>query len=265
MVMELDRLRLTLSGLLGDVAKVEVLFDGTPAEMAGIVVPGERAIEAWMRLRSATELLGRWPLLLGSRNSVELRAARLRGRRQTPAEVIAAAADVDARPRVWFQKVVDAERQWHVDNGYSADDALKPPEEGPWPTDPDEDSSFSIPLDTATSQPHAEVVIALLPTEIPWTIPAWLDLGGWNDCPASDKHCAVWKVRGETYGAEPVGASEDVVEFLVHRPPETREAAMELAWEQHGYCQDIVTQGTETISRLAGTLLEGRTWFFWWD
>ncbi len=263
--MHIEQLRLTLAGLLGDVGRVEILFDGTAAEMPGLVVPGERAIEGWMRLRSATGLLGRWPMLLGSRASVERHAERLRHRRSTPAEVIAASDEVDPRPRIWFEQVLEAERRWHVENGYSADDAMQPPAEGEWPEDPDEDSSFSIPFDSASSEPLAEVIIALLPTELPWTVPAWLNLGGWNDCPIPDKHCAVWKTWGERYGAEPVGATEDVVEFLVRRPPETREAAMELAWEQHGYCQDIVSQGTETVSALAATLLDGRTWFFWWD
>jgi hypothetical protein len=59
--------------------------------------------------------------------------------------------------------------------------------------------------------------------------------------------------------------SSDVLEFRVARSPTTREAAVELADEQYSYCPDIVTQGCETISNLAASLVNARVWFFWWD
>jgi len=263
--MEIGQLQMTLEAVFGGDVTVEVLFDGTPAEMPGVVLPGERAIEAWMRLRRVVEVIGAWPIVLGPRSAVERHAEALTHRRRSVAEVLAAAADVDPDPRAWFADIVAAERTWHVNNGYSADDAQGFPEVGPWPEEPDENDGFSIPFDIVSMDPHREVVIALVPTEVPWTIPAHLGMGGWNACPEAAKHCALWKRWNEEYGAEPVGVSGDVVEFLVERPPTTRDAALELAWQQHGYCQDIVDQGTQTIAGLAGALLEGRVWFFWWD
>lgn len=263
--MDLDRLRLTLHSVFGDVVTVEMLFDGTAHEMPGIALPGERAVEAWMRLRRVVEILGAYPLILGTRADVERHADALRYRKDTPQQVIAASADVDPNPKAWFAELVMHERQWHADNGHDPDEARGFPEVGDWPEEPEESDGFSIPFDINTMDPHPEVLIALVPTELPWTVPAYLALGGWNDCPPAAKHCAMWKLWGETYGAWPVGASNDVVEFLVERPPETREAALELAWGQYGYCHDIVDQGTGTLAKLASALLDGQTWFFWWD
>ncbi len=48
-------------------------------------------------------------------------------------------------------------------------------------------------------------------------------------------------------------------------PPTAPGQALDLAYEQMGYCADIVLQGTLTLERLAATLLDGRVWFFWWD
>jgi hypothetical protein len=69
----------------------------------------------------------------------------------------------------------------------------------------------------------------------------------------------------ERWGAEPVAITSDTVEMLVARPPQSREDALALANEQFAYCEDVVTQGVGTIEALAANLLEGQTWFFWWD
>jgi hypothetical protein len=71
-----------------------------------------------------------------------------------------------------------------------------------------------------------------------------------------------WK---EKYDAEPVVIAGDVVELRVGRPPKTDEAALELAREQYSYCDDIVSQGTMTLERLAESLKGGTVWYFWWD
>jgi len=53
--------------------------------------------------------------------------------------------------------------------------------------------------------------------------------------------------------------------MLVDKPPHSQTEALALANEHFAYCEDIVTQGVGTIEGLAATLLEGKTWFFWWD
>jgi hypothetical protein len=62
------------------------------------------------------------------------------------------------------------------------------------------------------------------------------------------------------------GFSADSLRSLaVSRPPSNRDGAMAPAKEQYAFCYDIVEQGTETTANLAGGLLNGRSWFFWWE
>ena len=87
-----------------------------------------------------------------------------------------------------------------------------------------------------------------------------------NECPAPEEHVAVHRYWFETYGAEIVLLSDDIVEMRVARPPTTRQAAEALAYEQFVYSGgDLVFQGTQTLLALASTLLAGRYWYFWWD
>jgi Domain of unknown function (DUF4253) len=77
----------------------------------------------------------------------------------------------------------------------------------------------------------------------------------------------LWEIDSwhDLYGAEVVGITSDVVEMHVAKPPLDRESALSLAKAQYLYCNDIVEQGTQTLSVLAATLLEGSVWYFWWD
>lgn len=107
--------------------------------------------------------------------------------------------------------------------------------------------------------------LALLPVEHAFLIPAYLSLGGWNDCPSAEEHVAMQKHWFEHYGALMATYGDDTIEFHVERPPRSREEATKLAKEQFLYCTDIVLQGTETLDRLGAELLDSPRWFFWWD
>ena len=126
-------------------------------------------------------------------------------------------------------------------------------------------ASFTIPVDIVTGRPHKQVHVLLIPTATPWHIPAILGLGGWNECPFAEHHCARWRRWESEYGATPVGVSGDVVEFAVSDGPDTRDGAIALARQQFAYCEDLVFQGYESIMNLAAHLKGARTWYFWWD
>jgi hypothetical protein len=112
---------------------------------------------------------------------------------------------------------------------------------------------------------HQWVWIAKIPTAKPCEVPAYLKLGGWNECPASEEHVAVWRFWQAKYGAEILCVTSDVIEATVKNPPAEKEECYTLAKEQFGYCSDIVTQGVGTIDALAATLCNGKSWYFWWD
>ncbi len=59
--------------------------------------------------------------------------------------------------------------------------------------------------------------------------------------------------------------NHDVIEVLVQRPPDTKEAAFKLAREQYLYCPDNVEQGAGSLHALAASLWRSPSWYFWWD
>jgi hypothetical protein len=139
------------------------------------------------------------------------------------------------------------------------------PELGEWPTEREGSPRLTVAYDISAGSPFPEVNIALIPASDASEIPAYLNWGGWNSNPPAEYHVTALHSWRERYGAELVGLSGDVMNVRLTRPPETREQAIELAWEQYRYCNDIVAQGVGSIRGLAGFLLYADWWFFWWD
>ncbi len=119
--------------------------------------------------------------------------------------------------------------------------------------------------DISSQELLPSVLVASLSVASSWEIPAHFKYGNWNECTEPEAHCAIWRYWYNKYGAEIVGVSHDVIEAIVQKPPQTERAAMELAWEQYLYCNDIVDQGVESVSNLGGTLINHDSWYFWWD
>jgi hypothetical protein len=128
-------------------------------------------------------------------------------------------------------------------------------EHGDWPLDAEPSSTFTGPTDIVTGQPLAEIAIVLVPAAQSWHVPCVLGYGGWNECPAPAEHSAILKRWQERHGATLVTMTQDTIELAVERPVQSREDAVALAREQFIYCPDIVQQGTETIERLASSLV----------
>lgn len=156
----------------------------------------------------------------------------------------------------WF-----SERWDECVEDYDADEAQLL---GVWPTRV-EKQGFVLNTDLTTGQPLDKVFAVEVAVLQSWQLPAFFNVGGWNDCPDAELHCAVWRYWQETYGAHIIGISHDVIEAKVLRPPKTEEQAIELAWQHYLYCRDIVEQGMQTISNLAATLKDHDSWYFWWD
>ncbi|WP_442598590.1 DUF4253 domain-containing protein [Neobacillus sp. D3-1R] len=112
---------------------------------------------------------------------------------------------------------------------------------------------------------NQKLILAKVPTDKPWEAAAWIPMGGFNECPLPEEQVAVFKYWYDKYGAIPALVTHDVWELYVEHPPTTQEESEALAWEQFGFCPDIVYQGVGTVKELAGTLIHSRVWFFWWD
>ncbi len=114
-------------------------------------------------------------------------------------------------------------------------------------------------------QLEKEIIIANIPTDKPWELPIYVPMGGFNSCPTPEEQAAVFKYWYDKYGAYPACVTYDSWEMFCERPVKDERSAMDLANEMYLFCNDIVDQGTETIGRLAGSLINSSVWFFWWD
>jgi hypothetical protein len=135
---------------------------------------------------------------------------------------------------------------------------------GEWPASPSRAPGLSVAYNIRTDQPLPKVHIVLVPTDDPTTVPAHLQWGNWNACPAPEYHVAALRHWRDHYGAELVGLM-DVMNLRVARKPATRDEATELARVQYVYCNDIVDQITDYLSVLAADLMAHDWWYFWWD
>lgn len=110
------------------------------------------------------------------------------------------------------------------------------------------------------------LLLAEIPVKNPWEIFAWVPFGNWNSCPDTPELMAISKYWHETYGAVPAVIGRDVLEYDLAKPVK-KEQAVQLAWEQHGLCPELMSAGPEEISigEMAGMLTKATKWFFWWD
>jgi uncharacterized protein DUF4253 len=134
---------------------------------------------------------------------------------------------------------------------------------GEWPAQPDYVPGLSVTMERGRTL--EKVHVALIPTDDWTTIPAHLCWGGWNDCPHAEFHVAALRAWRDRFGAELVGLSRDCMDLRVARPPQSREAALNLAREHYIYCADSIDQGVGTLSGWAALLLGHEWWSFWWD
>lgn len=137
--------------------------------------------------------------------------------------------------------------------------------QGEWPEATQVKPGFALAYDMLSGKLLDKVTGASVITDEAWKIPAHFKFGGWNDCPESEQHCAIWRYWQAQYGAKIVGVSNDVIEAYVENPPTTKTEALALATEHYLYSPDIVEQGVETVANLAASIINHNVWFFWWD
>jgi hypothetical protein len=215
---------------------------------------GKDAIAWWNTLRPHASTIG-YPILLGTDEDVN----RLREALGYAVRERGVVDPVD--PQAWFKG-----RASELVDGLEPDERadFETSIHGPWPS-LSPSTSFLIPIDRRKNKPHERIWIAVVHVAYPWEAASAIEFGAWNACPTPEEHVAVMRYWSERWGAEPVGIAADTVEMLVARPPTSRDDALALANEQLAYCEDIVTQGVGTVEALAATLVDGKTWFFWWD
>lgn len=128
-----------------------------------------------------------------------------------------------------------------------------------WEEDPQPQSDLYLPSYVK------RYLILKVPAEEPYEALAYVPFGGYNACPLPEEHIAVAKRWYELYGAVPCAVGYDTLQFYLETPVTDKEAVERLAKEMMIYCEDIVTQGVESLEYLKGSVYESPFWFFWWD
>lgn len=219
-----------------------------------ITVPGTDALRVLNQSRQHFPATGQYPFLIGDQDELERIEETMEFNKEDPATIVRTSLQIKLDD--WIAQRRKAAEKYE----FSADETL-----GEWPGEILGKGSIGLHKEVLSGEFRPEVIIGFATIDACWHLPAVLHYGNWNDCPAPEVHCAFHREWYHRFGAEIVGASGDVIECTVARPPTDRQAATALAWQQYWYCSDIVEQGGESVSNLAALLLNSPYWFFWWD
>lgn len=190
-----------------------------------------------------------WVLLIGGLHDVENLSVALRSLATSPEEIIALATTFDVNQ--WAS--AEAKDNARKDLGVSL---------GRWPAGTPEPSLNMHPSGMVALL-GGDTCAAVLPTNNSWSAPAYIPLGDLDQCPAAYIHVVLAKRWHEQYGAEIVAITSYTIEFKVNRPPTSRAACEQLAWEHLLYAPECV--GEDTIRDYAHSLKGNETWLFLWD
>lgn len=228
-------------------------------------VPGAQALATWRRLKIAGRGI---PIVLGDDSSFDqvLRAVFYPSAKSQMSkdQVLARAkANLEAAAKLRHPEDLRLEIERQVG------EMVEPPPTGDWPSDtsdptPDE-LGLSVAIDDETDAPSPLVHVALIPAQDTAELPAYLNYGGWNTCPAPEYQVAALRSWRARYGAELIGLGS-VANLRVQRPPATREDALRLAREHYDFAPNIPDEYGFTLSDMASNLMAQRWWnFFWWE
>jgi hypothetical protein len=235
-------------------------------------LPAGHIMQTWIDLAKAAHETKYWPIIRGGSGDVdeqieadaeatlvnvptgtirEILKPLIEERRQSLADVMpefAHATDMDDLARL-----ADASGVY----SFSGDE----PSAQAWPTEAPE----LVSLHTIKELKGRPAVVMLINVEHSSDVPAHLGFGGWNECPSPELQVAVLREWRKEYNAVPACITNDVLECVVVKRPQTEAEAIKLAAEQWIFCEDIVSQGTELVRNLGMELWRSPNWFFWWD
>lgn len=109
------------------------------------------------------------------------------------------------------------------------------------------------------------VVLVKAPTENPYELLAYFDMGGFNDCPNAYEQVAICKYWYEKYKSFLAAITYDEIEFYVQNPPITLEDTKKLTIEQDLFCLDLVDQCFGSYDNISDFIYNNVQWYFWWD
>jgi hypothetical protein len=227
--------------------------DTVTSPFAFALLAGADAERALINLRQVYPAT--WPVLFGSVYDAGILFEHMEVMDETPGHWLAAARAFDLEG--WFDGRVAEVKEWQAHAGQ-----VLPPR-GRWPVAPKRTSPrLQTAIQRDLDQPHETVLIGLVPTTDPADLGAFVHFGAWADCPEPPVHVVLARDWFARFGARPVAATYETLEFQVERPPTDREEAVRLALEHYHYCRETVP---ETLQAAAARLIGAPVWRFAWD
>lgn len=236
------------------------------------VVPSEDVLALWHALREAFSTTGLWPVIRGSADSFESpEESEDEPNIQPPTGSIRHILNDRFKERC--ELLNEAAKGFNPNGTFEAAAALadgsgvysfggRSGSPAPWPATSDAKELNLQTLDAAGSD---DVVLVLVPVKHPSEVPIVLGFGGWNECPMPELLAAALKDWQTRFDAVPICITDSVLECFVGKPPSSEADCTALAAEQWVLCEDIVSQGTQSVRALAVELQSSPGWFFWWD
>jgi hypothetical protein len=224
------------------------------APIAVFTIDGRSAFKGWTAIRAVAPRHKLWPVMVGGEDEWSRVVENASHSRVEPADVLREAESIQHDD--WLKKRTDY--VLGIVGRMPEDGSIYPPHD---PSEPD----FAAVRDLLTGDYLSTAYVAVVPATDGPDVAATLLFGCWNDNPCPAEHVVVLRHWRDTYGAEVVSMTGEVLELLVRRPPSDWKSSLALAREMYAYDYDIVDQGTDTINALANVLQNGPSWYFWWD
>ena len=259
--------------------KLQIFYQEDRHTSYQILVPGNQVVSIWHKFRQQFAQTGYWPVILGAKDDVEWVEDSIDYHAQSSAEILAEGLAIDVPNWLTERNQADEEDQedpselnqldsrdsniYSIKPNLKVSDALA----HNYSTNIVQllQNNSVIVQDILTDNPQAKIVIALVPLQHNWQLPAYLKFGGWNSCPPPAEHVALLKYWDDQYSLEMVGLIGDTIEMIVTKPPILITQAQILAQEQYAYCPDIIDEEVDTIAEVASMLVDAPIWSFWWD
>jgi hypothetical protein len=226
-------------------------------EQAFVVdVDPNEAMEVWQAARHAVKVTGRWPVLTiepgillvsfdGLRTDGPTTSAQrwICDRAQdtnTDALVKARAYVVEVRQSDQWVEIELSQTRRYFQSAPTVDDVKAALGSNPtrrvldrWLFEWERSTGIEPDVDTGHLTPGINANrLVLLPTAVPWEIPAYMPFFGTAHEGGAEHLIAMLRRWNEMYEAELVAHHGTVLEFVVGRPPDALEVAWALAWEQ---------------------------------
>lgn len=220
-----------------------------------LLVEREQVLAVWKTLRELVPVTGYWPVI----GWLEFEPFDFPAYRVSTQAIIEAGLAIDMD--VWFET---EKRQILVQKPNFPQNTIwsfiSRPENGNLSFPP---LDYEIPELRLSRFQENLTPLALLPTKVPWEVPAYFVFAG--DHQPAELHVAICKYWYQKYGAEMVSLIMGAIDMHVSSPPQTYEAAYQLAEEQFFYDPDLIYQNVGCLPRLADLLIQSPVWTFWWD